>query len=103
MSVPWPESTYADWFAKPERPLACFDRLPTKPAGELVAGDRTWFSHGHRPTYRTVSEVVRCANGIVRVFHRETWREFYDEFAQDFPVEIWRPMSCPVCEAWAAE
>ena len=62
------------------------------PAGEIRPGDRTKWGYGHGTDnlFRTVSRVERRGNGIVAIFHRETWEPFHDEYAASHPVTIAR-------------
>lgn len=61
-----------------------------RPARELRPGDRTkWgYGHGTENLYRTVSRVEKRGNGIIRVYHRETWEPFCDEYAENHPVTV---------------
>lgn len=62
------------------------------PAGQLRPGDRTKWGYGDamRNSFRTVSQVKPRGNGIVAVYHHETWARFYDEYAENYPVTIAR-------------
>ncbi len=64
------------------------EEFAQKPAGLIKPGDRTQFGTGYDENWRTVSRVERRTGGIVRIYHRETRSDFYEEYGEQYLVNV---------------